>query len=219
VDIDGKPRPAFQCGTPWSLKGIRWYEIDGRALGLDGARSYPVYLQAHALRRLRERLAPSLIPETVITMGLMWSLPESTVVRRGGDYLIAFSLTGIRVGYLVARVVAGLLVVTTFLFLTMKGTPEGQLLREKLGLSHRDIEYEGLDRLETFLAPDVLADKALVKVLDESGCGSLLELARDGFPHKAVAGRAEDLKKFLQITDGAGRKPSRWPGRPKLRTT
>jgi hypothetical protein len=203
VEIDGKPRLAYQCAAPWRLEGIRWVDCDGAALGLEGGRQYPVFLQSHALRRLRERLASSLIPEVAVHLGLMCSVAELTVVERQGDrYLIAFHVRGTRVGYLPARLVQDRLVITSFLLLTMEGTPEGRRLREKLRLTRRDIEYGGLDRLETFLTPDVLGDRDLVRVLEECGCGSLLTLAREGFPHTAVVGHAEELKRFLGITDG-----------------
>jgi hypothetical protein len=117
-----------------------------------------------------------------------------------------------------ARAVEDKIVVTTFLFLTMAGTQQHRLLREKLRLSRRDIEYEGLDRLETFLTPDVLADEDLVKVLEDAGCGSLLALARDGFPDTVVGCRAEELKRFLRITDGGGQNLSRRPRSPRPRT-
>jgi hypothetical protein len=148
--------------------------------------------------------------------GLLCSLDEPRVVERSGDgYLLDFHLKGTRVGYLPARVVGGKLVVTTFLLLTMAGTPEGRLLRQRLRLSRPDVEYAGLDRLETFLAPDVLADGELARALEDCGCGPLLQLARDGFPHAALEGRAEELRRFLRITDGGG---PRLPRRPQPRT-
>jgi hypothetical protein len=172
-----------------------------------------------ALHRLRERLAASAMPEVFVHLGLMTSLAELTVVDRDGDrYLVAFHFLGIRIGYLVARVVEGMILITSFLLLTMEGTPEGRLLRQRLRLTRRDIEHERLDRLETFLTPDVLADKDLVRVLEESGCGSLLALARIGFPHVAVEGRAEDLKRFLGIGSAAGERPGKRWRPPWLRT-
>jgi hypothetical protein len=219
VEIDGKSRRAFQGAVPWQLEGIRWLECDGGPLGLDSGRMYPVFLQSHALHRLRERLASSRMTEVALQLGLMCSVAEPTLGEKQGDsYLIAYHLRGIRVGYLVAQVIEDRLIVTTFLFLTMEGTPEGRLLKRKLRLTLPDIKYGGLDRLETFLAPDVLADKDLVKVLEESGCGSLLALARDGFPHTAVEGHAEELKKFLRITDGEDQKLSRRRCSPRART-
>jgi hypothetical protein len=207
VEVDGKARPAFQCGVPRGLDGIRWLDCDGAALGLEAGRPYPVFLQSHALLRLRERLAGSLITEVALHMGLICSLAEPRVAERQGDTrLLEFHYRGIRAGYLPARVVDGKLVVTTFLLLTMQGSPEGRLLRRRLHLTGRDVEYARLDRLETFLAPDVLADKELVRVLEDSGCGPLLALARDGFPHAVEGGDAAELRRFLGMpADGTER--------------
>jgi hypothetical protein len=207
VEIDGELRRAYQCAIPSGLEGIEWLECDGAAFGLDKSRRYPVYLQAHALTKLRERLAVSFNTEVILHLGLSWSLDELTVLGPQNDsYLIAFHVRGIRLGYLVAKVVEDKVIIRTFLFLTMEGTPEGRLLWRNLQLTRRDIEYTRLDRLETFLAPDILADKELVGLLEECGCGSLLELARKGFGHAVVNASAEDLRRFLRLDEEAGKK-------------
>jgi hypothetical protein len=91
----------------------------------------------------------------------------------------------------------------------MAGTPEFRLLQGKRRLARRDIEYEGLDRVETFMTPGVRAEKDLVKVLEECGCGSLLALKEGEFPHSRTANLAEELKRYLRLTDGGGQKFSR----------
>jgi hypothetical protein len=206
VVIDGKARPAYPCTIPWHLNGTRQMTIAGAALGLKANHEYPVFLQGHALRRLRERLSPSRIPEVAIHFGLISSLADVVVAERASDkYLLAFHLNGTRVGYLAARLLPDKVVVTTFLFLTMEGTPEFRLLREKLRLTRPDIEFVGLDRLETFLADDVNADPELVRVLEECGCRPLLDLARGRFPHVDVGDRAVDLRRFLILPKADGR--------------
>ena len=66
---------------------------------------------------------------------------DLVVERQDEAYLIAYHLKDLRLGYLVARVVEGRVVITTFLFLTMEGTPEYRLLHEQLRLCRRDIEH------------------------------------------------------------------------------
>jgi hypothetical protein len=93
VEIDGQVRPAFHYAIPWGLEGIRWMECGGAALGLDSGRQYPVFLQSHALRRLRERLAPGLETEATLHLELMCSLADPGLVERRGDSsLIGFHL-------------------------------------------------------------------------------------------------------------------------------
>jgi len=206
VDIDGHVRRTFQCGLPLGLNGILWADGDGADFGLPGGSRYPMFIQPHALQRLRERLPLGALAEEFIQFGLLGSLTDPNVVeRQDRGYLIEFALRGLRVGYLVAQVVQGKIVITTFLFLTMKGTPEHRLLSQKLGLSRRDIEYEGLDRIETFLSPDVRADSRLVELLEQCGCGSLLTLGREVFPNSPAGSRAEELRRFLRIKEGGDR--------------
>jgi hypothetical protein len=71
-----------------------------------------------------------------------------------------------------------------------------------------------LDRLETYLSPDVLQDQQLVGLLEECGCGSLLELARHGFPYHPLTSRAAELRQFLRLKDGEQRPFGRFATRP-----
>jgi hypothetical protein len=202
VVIDDVERRAYWCGLPWWLEGVRWLECDGAALGLQEGRKYPIFIQSHAIHKLRERLPEDLLTERDVKMGLLESFTDLRLERQGEDtYRIEYHLTGHRVGYLTARVAQGKLVVTTFLFLTMSGTPEGTQLRERLRLTRWDIEHEGLDRLGTFLGTDVHSDPGLAAALEKCGCGSLLALARSGFAPEQVPGRAAELKRFLGIAE------------------
>jgi hypothetical protein len=153
--------------------------------------------------------------EEFIQLGLFDSLVNPNVVERRGDsYWIEFCAGGYRVGYLVATVEQDKIVIRTFLFLTMEGTPEYQLLSSKLGLSRWDIEYASLDRLETFLNPSLRDDAALVQVLEECGCTPLLALAKECFRVEEMSDRAEALREFLCITCKGGQilfKGVDWP--------
>jgi hypothetical protein len=64
----------------------------------------------------------------------------------------------------------------------MAPTPEYRLLKWKLALCHRDVEYLAMDRLKTFLSEDLLRDETLVDIFKECGCGDLLSLKEEGFP-------------------------------------
>jgi hypothetical protein len=200
VEIDGRVRRAYQYGLSWRDQGIRWSECNGELVDLDHGRKYPIFIQAHGLQRLRERLPFSMQSEAFVNFTLLESLNELSVVeRKGKGFLIELRLRGYRIGYLVAQVAQDKIVVTTFLFLTMKGTPEYRLLEQKLRLSRQDIEHMGLDSITTFLSPDVRADESLTKVLEECGCGSLLALGRDLFHDRPASNSANELKRFLGI--------------------
>jgi hypothetical protein len=209
VQIDGAVRPLFQCGMAWASEGIKWLAASGTALGLEESRNLPVFVQSHAIRRVDERLPQQALGSAISHYFLCASLLELKVVGRQGDnYLIEFDILGHRVGYLVGRLAQDKLIITTFLFLTMEGTPEFKLLKEKHGLTRRDIEYAGLDRLETFMNPEVRTDPHLVEALEECGCGSLLAL-RSQMAQPGRSGVAEELKRFLRLSgqDAARRIP------------
>ena len=65
----------------------------------------------------------------------------------------------------------------TFLFLTMQGTPEARCLRQKLGLSRKDIEYFKLDNFFTLACSDLGEDPELRRTLGECGCDYLLDFS------------------------------------------
>jgi hypothetical protein len=67
-------------------------------------------------------------------------------------------------------------IVSTFLFLTMQGTPEARRLRRELGLTRTDIEHYKLDHLFTLALSDVGEDPELNTALARCGCGHLLGL-------------------------------------------
>ena len=93
-----------------------------------------------------------------------------------GKYLVELRYGTGRAGYFVAKVFPGFVLILTFLFLTMEGTPEAKLLREKLGLHRKHIEEYHLDRFFTLTGSDIANDPLLSRVLAECGCGHLIAL-------------------------------------------
>ena len=115
-----------------------------------------------------------------------------------GCFLVEFRLNGIKVGYLLGQVVGQDVLIDTFLFLTMDGTPEGTQLWKHLRLSRHDKEYLGLDDMETFAITDLRNDSELVSLLDTCGCGKLFDLFH---PLKdPVRGYAQELKAYMKMT-------------------
>jgi hypothetical protein len=69
----------------------------------------------------------------------------------------------------VFEVIHDLVLIRTFLFLTMQGTSESDLLREKLRLRRSDIEFNQLDDVYTFLFSDLARDPELALALENAG--------------------------------------------------
>jgi hypothetical protein len=117
------------------------------------------------------------------------------------DWLVEFRICGDALGYFAVSLAHSKLVIRTFLFRTMDGTPEGKLLRQNLRLARSDKEYLGLDQLETFALSDIQNDPKLVALLEQCGCGHLLRIVRPGAVQEYLAGYARDFRKHLGLVD------------------
>ena len=199
VTLDGQPRTAYRAAVNWNGTGAAWVswtreQLDRR----HGPESYPVFVQGHALLNLHARVnLPS--SATVIESWLSESLREPNIVeRQGRDLLIEYRLDGYRLGYLIATPLDDCVVVRTFKFLTMEGTPEAKMLRSRLGLTRRDIDWLRLDELSAFTQTDLSSDFELCVLFEQCGCGHLFEVGGIDFS-AAPRPYAADVRKYLCI--------------------
>jgi hypothetical protein len=203
VRSSGEVRRAFRCGQPYGLEGMDWVTWSIPASdSLSEFSPLPVYVQSHALKRLYYRLAFISDGEWMVHDHL-WSSLRDEKNRKPGDkdgtYLVDFILFGHKVGYLVAEHLKAeqIILVRTFLFVTMEGTPEHQLLRERLKLQRPDVIHLELDRIQTFLMTDLRKDRELVEILTECGCGRLFAMLADSEHIPTREGYAKDTRKYL----------------------
>lgn len=201
VTLDGIPRLAYRGAFP-SIDGrsVNWMTWPNNQ-GKEGT-GLPIYIQGHAIHRLHERVNLGLWD----TVGVIQSLLKPNVIREeGGDIWIEYAIREHRLGYLIARKMADKVVVRTFLFLTMNPTPESVLLREKLRIRRPDIEYNRLDRLETFIGTDIRDDQELCQLLTECNCGHLTKVPNELPSDMLKTGVASELKQYLGIDTPASR--------------
>jgi len=126
----------------------------------------PVYVQAHALRRLKERVP---LDTGHGQMCLLASLARASIVERRGDGLIVDLRVGEdKVGYACVLELAGAYLVRTVKLLGMAGTPEGERVRRIL--TREQISRLGVDTVEAFATG---ALDALRPVLERFGFGSM----------------------------------------------
>lgn len=177
MSIEGTRRDLFRIGGKNQHGTFAWSTWAGSAIGRKPAKRYPVYIQAHALKQLRKRL-----DQTGFTPYLDSWLEDAVdnleVVEshRNGNLLVAFRLDGKRVGYLVASPLGEKMVIRTFLFLTMRITPEGRRLEQQFNLTRDEVDYLGLHELKRYTQTDMKHDKRLRKKLAKCGCEHLLDL-------------------------------------------
>lgn len=176
--IDGNSRPAYRLSWGTTENGIIKLSADPVKLGLSSEmypEQLPVYVQAHALNRLYERI--DCVLQTEIPVSIFMSLADCEYCTgRGKTYLIKYNLQHKKAGYFVADIHQGVLLVHTFLFLTNNGTPEGDRLLANTGLGKLDKAYLNIDKLSTFYKSDIAENPAIKQIFVKAGCGELFEL-------------------------------------------
>jgi hypothetical protein len=196
--IQGISRPTRQCYVNQGLNRPPQPAVwRADQIGLPGDRTYPVHIQSHATKQWEQRL-PN---HKAHVMLFQYSLDDAVIVEaRQGTGLLAYTDGSNRYGYFTFTLTddGERVVLTTFLFLTMQGTPEYRLLGERLGLLRADIEYHRLDRAERFFQSDLALDPDLARRFSECGLGHLLKsAAEDGPP--MWRGVAAGLRKYLGL--------------------
>ncbi|HEY4786703.1 MAG TPA: hypothetical protein VIH57_11665 [Bacteroidales bacterium] len=179
--IDNESRHGFRVGWSRPISGVEYIKLKPSELGMNGNSPdtpMDIYIQAHALQRLEERL--DCLPKELVHFCMILSLIQPRFTHDGhGKFLFEYWFDKYKPGYLLANIVDGCILIRTFLFLTNSGTPEGQKLEKMTGLGKLDKKYLAIDKLSTFMATDIRPNEAVMKLLHESGCESLVDLIED----------------------------------------
>lgn len=193
---EGKPRPAGRCGLPFLDHGIEWVRWTRATPGFGSERAdADVYLQSHAIQRLEERLC---LDPSGLTDWVWQSLREPVLLPQTNGWLVEFRVAQWRLGYFCAEDVGGKILVTTFLFLTNAGTPEGHGLRERTRFRTDEIAWLKMDELSYFLLSDVQNDLELRALFAECGCGHLFEMMKPE-ARTSTSARANATRRHLQM--------------------
>lgn len=181
ICINDKSRPAFRVCWWDGSHEIKYYSVSYKKLGIDGGdtdSTMEIYIQSHALQRIKERL--DCLKPMFANVHLIYSIQDMRIHKeKDGTYFIEYSLNNIKVGYLVANILDNKLVIRTFLFITQNGAPEGDKLSELYGLAKLDKSYIALDKLSTYVLTDLCVNKNLRNMFDEAGCQYLLDIYTD----------------------------------------
>jgi hypothetical protein len=146
-----------------------------QATASPGRPGLPIYIQHHALDRMQERIGTT-IPCFYKDI-LLGALLKNEVVRLPKNrLLIACFANDLKIGYFVAEIVDGIVLLRTFLLLTNSGTPEGEKLAKLTGLQTEDRKYLAIDTLQGLANSDIGQNEAFCNLLRDAGCGSILEL-------------------------------------------
>jgi hypothetical protein len=138
--------------------------------GTKNDRTLDVYIQAHAIHRLKDRI--DTVHPVVRNELVILSLAFIQEVIRGVDgrlyiaYLIPDGPNVTRtIGYFAFTIEGNNLLILTFLPLFSPRVPEGHAVKERLHLSKEDVTYLGMDKLSFFYDVDIEQIPKLKEVL------------------------------------------------------
>lgn len=155
----------------------------------------PVFIQNHALHRIRQRLdcVDNVYINTVIS--LSFTIPQLITATNGQKMIKAVNILGNTVGYFPYVVLDNALLILSFLPLSSPITPEGSMLNKILGIQLEDSKYIGLDKLSFYTQTDFETIPKLKLTLEKAGMWHLTEIETI-----EKSDRKEDviLKKFFE---------------------
>ena len=155
--FDDKKRPAFRLLMP------NFMERDTQYVDILSNRVFenelPVtllklYIQSHALHRMKERLDTLSVLEKNIYLILGILKGEKIRLANGSDVFEMIDKAGRVIAYLPFKVQDDCVVILTLLPVTSPGTPIGKKLCQTLGVSKAELELCGMDKLSYFVRTD-----------------------------------------------------------------
>lgn len=180
ITIDGISRATVRVGWAFDPQGVSWCMYSPASFSLPENHSLgmlPVYIQTHALQRLEERL--NCVHANLASYYIYEAVKAGIIIKRpDNNFLIEYKYNGKKSGYLLAGIYGDKVVIRTFLFLTNNGTPEGKKLQKLAGIQKQDKQYLLLDKLSTFMNPDLRKNETIRRLFFDAGCGDLFELTK-----------------------------------------
>ncbi len=198
LNINGNTRPVFRVGVTSDGSEVFWSYINAEILGvshLAPGTQIPVYIQHHAINRLKERI--DCADNTMVLLNLVNSLNEAKCIIYHGNKLIEFIFSNQKIGYLLIDLVNDIAVIRTFLMLTHFDTPEGDVFHKLIGLEKLDISYLTLDKLSTFVFSEIKESDMISDLFSQSGCKSLLDVPKKEFGKEKYKFKAAAIETYL----------------------
>jgi hypothetical protein len=177
-----------------------WLKINIEQIG--PKMELPIYAQRHVVERMIDRLNLEGRPQGFAHYLLCDSFKKPTICKYDTScdtFLVECRYQKSKVGYFVCQIIGNAVLVNTFLFITMDGTPEGRKVQRVLRLRRQDKEYLGLDHIATFLRSDMQSDAYLVELMKECGCGHLFDLKEKTKTFKSDICVADEMRRYLKV--------------------
>jgi hypothetical protein len=200
-NIGGISRVGYAIANPSGI-APKWLKLNIKPIGVD--MELPIYVQIHAIERMIERIGVTFYPESAAYRCIWQSVNKAIINSHGRDetngrFLLECYFSGCKIGYFVCQVVNNAICITTFLFLTMDGTPEGDKFQSRLRVGRLDKQYLGLDNLDAFLNSDLQSDSRLVELMHKCGCGHIFELKSRVTYYRESVKIADEMRRYLKM--------------------
>jgi hypothetical protein len=208
MEINGIKRPVFQLGKALATTPVEWITVDASLLRnfyKGEKKDLQVYIQSHALSRLKERL------DMLDSEAINYTIWENTNSIQKFEYyqgylLLPYRVFDLKIGYLAANVIEERLLFRTFLFITHNSTPEGDRLKKITGLGKEDISYWRIDRLSTFMKLNEKQHSSLIRLFHEAEIDDLMQLKDKDFNIDTI--QEANLDGLAEYINKSKREPS-----------
>lgn len=186
-------RPAFKVGVgQYISEDPIYFKIPYNKLITDSSNNseMDVYIQNHALSRMKERLG--ILTPSQRNIYFNHSLQECKVCTlSNGQLVIQYKAGPNFLGYLPFTIVDKKLFILTFLPICNIKSPQGRKLAELLDITREEMEYFGMDKLSFFHDTDFNAIPRLKSAIIEAELWHLTEIDID-FEYKPVTALSTD---------------------------
>mgnify|MGYP007061973112 CR=1 FL=1 len=191
ITKNGEERFVFPC-VDFAVDGLEIKPIFFPPETIGNEKVLYLYVQDHAIKRLKERLNLPIGQKHLIEF-LGRSLANPIVVGKDGDsFLIEYNLAGYKLGYLIVSDEGEYALVRSFKFITMTGTPEFKNIIKKLKATKHDMTHLKLDQLDSMLFSDLFQDEKIKEILFSCNLGHLNDLAES---------IKSDLSRYLKLEE------------------
>ena len=178
VPVGGENHTVYRLGIARYQTGPEWLQFKAghNIPGADPDKEVKVYVQSHVMKRLYERI--DCIPKESVFVEFLNSLREPVITynTQTRKILIEYQLFNVKTGYLLATMAGNRLIIRTFLFITLTGSPEGERLHKNARIKKDDVTFLEIDRLSTFMTPEIQQNKHIKQFFVEAGMKSLFDL-------------------------------------------
>ncbi|MBK3519544.1 hypothetical protein [Carboxylicivirga marina] len=203
INFNGHYRPAYRLGKATATESFEWIQFLNKDLPetiRTSHQTYSLYMQAHAISRLKERL--DLLDKESVNYTIWENTASTTNFINHKHYtLLPVNVHQIRIGYFVVEPIDDMLIIKTFLFITHSCTPEGDKLKEITGLGKSDISYWKIDRLSTFVNLDEEKHPKLMQLFTDAGMQDLALLKDKDFDIESIqTANLDKLKEYLETS-------------------